>query len=93
MELKLREMLEREDTEMSKKYITSWERMAMKEGKLEMLRANIAEAVQLRFGLLPSGITEIIGSINDLEILQELHRQAIQCQSLDRFAEHLPAAI
>jgi hypothetical protein len=101
MELKLREMLEKEDPEMGKKYITSWERIAKKEGekegelkgKLETLRANIIEAIQLRFGLLPSSLAEIIGGINDPAILQEMHRQAIQCQSLEGFAEHLPAAV
>ncbi|MGH9844237.1 MAG: hypothetical protein ACREEM_36395 [Blastocatellia bacterium] len=87
------DMIDKEYPEMGKKYIASWERIAMKEGRLEALRTNILEAIQLRFGSLPSSLAEIVSSINDPEVLQEMHRQAIQCQSLDGFVERLPAAV
>ncbi len=92
-ELELRETLEKEDTEMGKKYVTSWERMAMKKGQTETLRFAISEALEIRFGAVPAEIAEIINHINDLEILQGLHRQAVQCESLEAFAEHLPAVV
>ncbi len=89
----MREILEKEDNEMGKKYVTSWERMAMKQGVLKTLRANITEVPEIRFGALPAEIAEIINSINEPEIFQELHLQAVQCESLDAFAEHLPATV
>jgi len=97
MELELRETIEREDEEMGKKYVTSWERMAMKQGHtmgtLETLRANITEIIAIRFGALPAEIAEIIGGIGEPEILEELLRQAVKCESLNVFAEHLPATV
>ena len=92
-ELEMREILEKEDNEMGKKYVTSWERMAMKQGVLKTLRANITEILEIRFGALPAEIAEIIGGISEPEILEELLRQAVKCESLDAFAEHLPAAV
>jgi len=93
MEQELRETIEKEDEEMGKKYVTSWERMAMKQGILKTLRANITEILEIRFGALPEEIAKIIDAINEAEILQELHRQAVKCESLDAFAEHLPATV
>lgn len=78
---------------MGKRYVTSWERLAMKKGMLETLRVNIREALEIRLGAVPAEIAEIINHINDLEILQGLHRQAVQCESLEAFAEHLPAVV
>ncbi len=92
MEQELRETLEKEDPEMGKKYVTSWERLAMKKGILETLRANITEIIEIRFGALPTEVAEIIGLINEPEVLQKLHRQAVQCESLDAFAKQLPVA-
>jgi hypothetical protein len=97
MELELRETIEKEDEEMGKKYVTSWERMAMKQGqamgKLEALRAAIAKVAEVRLGALPAEIAEIIGGISDPEMLEKLLEQAAQCESLDAFAEHLPATV
>ncbi len=93
MELELRETIEKEDEEMGKKYVTSWERMAMKQGVLKTLRANITEILEIRFSALPAEIAEIISSISEPEILQELLRQAVKCESLDAFSEHLPAVV
>ncbi|MGH9937033.1 MAG: hypothetical protein ACREAM_12350 [Blastocatellia bacterium] len=89
MELELRETIEKEDKEMGKPYVTSWERIAIQ----KTLRANITEILEIRFGALPAEITKILGGIIDAEILQELHRQAVKCESLDAFAEHLPATV
>jgi hypothetical protein len=93
MERELTEIIEKEDEEMGKRYVTSWERMGMEQGVLKTLRANITEILEIRFGALPAEIGEIINGINEAEILQELHRQAVQCESLDAFAKHLPATV
>jgi hypothetical protein len=93
MERELIEIVEKEDEEMGKRYVTSWERMGIERGVLKTLRANIIEVLGIRFGAPPAEIVEIIGSIDDSEMLQELHRQAVQCESLDAFAEHLPAPV
>jgi hypothetical protein len=92
-ELELRETLEKEDTEMGKKYVTSWERMAMKKSQIETLRSAISEVLKARFGAVPAEIAEIISHIGDLEILEELLRQAAQCESPESFSEHLPAVV
>jgi hypothetical protein len=78
------------DKEMGKKYVTSWERMALHKGKLETSRAHINTVLEIRFGAVPAEISDLINHINDLETLEELHRQAVQCTSLEAFAEHLP---
>ncbi|MCI0524203.1 MAG: hypothetical protein L0Y75_02980 [Acidobacteria bacterium] len=92
-ELEMREILEKEDNEMGKKYVTSWERMAMKQGVLKTLRANIIKVAEVRLGALPAEIAEIIGGISDPETLEKLLEQAAQCESLDAFAQHLPATV
>lgn len=96
-ERELREILEQEDTEMAKKYVTSWERMAMQKGELagqlKMARANISGVLEVRFGAPPTEIATTINQIGDPKLLQELLRQAVQCASLEAFAEHLPAVV
>lgn len=86
-ELELRAILEQEDTEMAKKYVTSWERMAMQKTS----RAHINAILEIRFGAVPAEISALINHISDLNTLEALHRQAVQCASLEAFAEHLPA--
>jgi len=93
MELELRETIEKEDKEMGKKYVTSWERIAMKQGVLKTLRANIIKVAEIRFGVLPAAIAEVISGISDTGILEKLLEHAAQCESLDAFIEHLPATV
>jgi hypothetical protein len=93
MERELTETIEKEDKEMGKRYVTSWERMGMERGVLKTLRANIIKVAEIRFGALPAEIAEIISGINEPEILEELLEQAAQCESLDAFAGHLPATV
>jgi hypothetical protein len=91
MDIRFWDMIDKEYPEMGKKYIASWERIAKKEGRLETLRASILEIIQLRFGPFPASLAEILANINDPDLLQEMHRQAIQIPSLDEFVERLPA--
>jgi hypothetical protein len=97
MEQALRKTIEKEDKEMGKPYISSWERMAMQEGyikgTLETLRANTINAAEIRFGALPAEIREFINGISVAQILGNLLERAVKCESLDAFAEHLPVAV
>ena len=80
-----------------KQYVTSWERMAKEEGKLEgtlegelkTLRGTIQDVLQIRFGDAPDPIPNKLEQIEQAEILKALHRQAITCSSLDFFTEQL----
>ena len=81
-----------EDKELGQKYITSWERMAIHEGVLKTLRANIAQILVIRFGL-PAEITQIIGGIAEVEIFEAPLGKAVKRVSIDAFVEHLPVAV
>ncbi|HZF41763.1 MAG TPA: hypothetical protein VE715_23300 [Blastocatellia bacterium] len=89
MEQELKETIRKENKEIGKPYISSWERMAIQ----ETLRANIIEILEIRFGSLPQGIAETLDGITDAEMLKELLREAVKCESLGAFAEHLPVAV
>ena len=80
MGLELTETLEKEGQEMGKPYVTSRERIAIQ----RTLRADITEIPEIRFGALPTCITEILDGSYDAEILQELLREAVKCESPDR---------
>ena len=66
-------------------YITSVERIGIKKGALENSREMVLEALEVRFGEIPQEITELINSLDDVNKLKILHRQAIKCASLDEF--------
>lgn len=59
------------------------------EGRQETLKANILEALELRFGNLPEGLREAIDSEGDDIKLRVLLRAAIQCVTLEDFAGNL----
>ena len=82
---------------LKKQYVTSWERLAKEEGKLEgelvgeqkALRATIAETLELRFGTLPTDLTTWIQGISDLGQLRGLQRQTVTCPSLEIGRAHV----
>ena len=94
-EQEVRQVLEREVKQM-KKYVTSWERMAKAEGKLEgkleALRTTICEIIELRFGSVPPHLRELVNHLTDTEHLLNLQRQAVTCASLDDFTGQLSIA-
>ncbi len=94
-EQEVKQKLESEVKQM-KKYVTSWERMAKAEGKLEgkleLLRATICEIIELRFGTVPDHLRELVNHQTDLEQLHTLQRQAVTCPTLDDLTGQLSIA-
>jgi hypothetical protein len=59
------------------------------EGRLQAMRDHIVKELQMRFGEVPQGLQEAIHALNDEEHLHHLLRTAIQCPSIEAFAEAL----
>ncbi|MCU0780810.1 MAG: hypothetical protein MUF04_06885 [Akkermansiaceae bacterium] len=59
------------------------------EGRLVALRENGTEALEIRFGGLPTGLREAIDGTADEAKLRSLLRAAIQCPTLEAFAAEL----
>jgi predicted transposase YdaD len=59
------------------------------EGTLAASRQSILEALDLRFGPIPDGLRDSIGTIADPEKLRALLRAAIVSDSLESFVESL----
>lgn len=69
------------------RYVTSIERLAKQEGKVENTRENIIIVLEVRFGEIPFNISESVNLINDLSVLKKLYRNAILISSFEAFAE------
>ena len=67
-------------------YVTSIERL----GELRMLRKNILEVLKVRFGDVPDEFNKILDRIREVELLENLHRQAVTIASLEDFETLLP---
>jgi hypothetical protein len=78
-------------------YVTSFERLAKEEGREEGRREGnigaiqeaILEALSIRFGSVPRGVSETVQRVTDLSALKPLHRQAITVSSLQDFVQAL----
>jgi hypothetical protein len=78
-------------------YVTSFERLARKEGIsqgiaegiLQKGREDVIEVLDVRFGEVPSEVVEKINAIADPSLLKTLHREAIAIESLEQFREYL----
>jgi len=78
-------------------YITTAERIGMKkgmeqglqQGMLEEAREMVLEALEERFGEVPSDVEKAVREIKDRDTLKRLHRQAIRCGSLEGFRKIL----
>lgn len=70
--------------------------IAKEEGKtlggIEMTREMVVDALLERFTLIPPVIAEQIRSVQNLDVLRGLHRQAVKCQDLQAFAAILQQA-
>jgi hypothetical protein len=73
--------LERYEEEQKMPYVTSIERL----GELRMLRKNILEVLKVRFGDVPDEFNKILDRIREVELLENLFRQAITIASLEDF--------
>ena len=96
LEQELRQELTAEEEQLMKQYVTSWERMAKEEGKLEgelkTLRANIQEILDVRFGMSPRLLVDSLEEIGNPDYLRLLLRQAATCPSFDTFTQQLSLA-
>lgn len=92
LEEELTTTLDNEEDMKRKKYVTSWERIYEARGVAKALRKNINEILNLRFGASPERTTTFLEEIKDVSYLEELHRRAVVCQSLDEFESQLDIA-
>lgn len=61
----------------------------LREGKEQGLRTSIVDALQSRFGSVPTNLTEKLALLTP-EVLQQLNRQAWTCLTLEEFMSQLP---
>jgi hypothetical protein len=71
------------------RYVTSIERLAKEEGKVETARESVIEVLEVRFEQIPNSILEAINGINDVSVLKTLLRSAIAIPSVDAFIQIL----
>ena len=62
-------------------------------GLIEGAREMVVDALDVRFGIIPTDIIEQIRNISKREWLKSLHRQAILCSNLESFKEILSNAL
>lgn len=62
-------------------YVTSVERLGMRRG----IQQGVIENLRSRFGEVPEAVQDGIHSVNNVDALWELHRQALAVESLDQF--------
>ena len=78
-------------------YITSVERIGMEKGLQQGLQQGfgemILEALDERFGGVPSDISNAVDQIESRDTLKFLHRHAIRCASLEEFKQVLDGQI
>jgi hypothetical protein len=70
-------------------YITSVERIGIEKGLQQGFSAMVLEALNERFGEVPSEISDAVTKIEDRNTLKFLHRCAIRCASLEELKQAL----
>ncbi|MCZ6678330.1 MAG: transposase [Candidatus Poribacteria bacterium] len=70
-------------------YVTSGERIGMEKGLQQGLQQMVLEAVEERFGEIPTFISDVVHQIEDHDQLRSLLRQAIRSVSLEAFQQGL----
>jgi hypothetical protein len=81
--------IQRFEEENQMPYITSVERIARQEGILQKAKEDVLEVLEVRFGEVPTEISQKINSIEDPEVLKTLHREAIAIESMEQFGGYL----
>ena len=106
LELQLQTEIEQIEMEAKMQYITSFERIGEQrglakgkaegkaegtaEGKAEQSRQAILDVLTIRFEFVPEAIGALLLGIKEIEVLRELHRQAVLSPSLSKFEQYLP---
>jgi len=57
--------------------------------EITSLQKALFEVLDVRFGLVPDGLTETLSAVYDLDRLKTLHRTALTCSDLESFASGL----
>lgn len=70
-------------------YVTSVERIGMEKGMEKGFREMVLEALDERFGEVPSFVSNTVDQIENIDVLKSLHRRAIRCISLEEFKQAL----
>jgi len=91
LESEFKEAVMAYEAEIKRPYVTSVERLAIREGLQEGLQQSVLDVLQMRFGELPAFISTSIAQLTDTTLLRQLHRQAVTIESLEAFAALLPA--
>jgi len=70
-------------------YVTSVERIGMEKGMEKGFREMVLEALDERFGEVPSFVSNTVDQIENIDVLKSLHRRAIRCISPEEFKQAL----
>ncbi|MDB9312510.1 hypothetical protein PN462_05285 [Spirulina sp. CS-785/01] len=70
-------------------YITSGERIARQDGRVETYRETIIDLLQIRFESVPEETIQQFNKITDLDKLKTLHTQAVTIPSVEQFQQFL----
>jgi hypothetical protein len=68
-------------------YVTSIERLGIQAGRLISCRENIITILEIRFEVVPIPLRETINKIEDINQLENLHKQAVTIPSLADFQQ------
>lgn len=60
----------------------------LREGRHEGVRTSILQALEVRFGSVPQEVAQRLEALTS-EQLQELHRQAVICETLEEFISQM----
>ncbi len=79
--------LEKSTMSIAEKLKAQGHQEGLSQGRLVSLRANVIDALEVRFGSVPAGLLEGIERQEDEAKLRQMHRHAIQCASIEAFTE------
>lgn len=59
------------------------------DGMVKNARESSVAALEVRFGTVPAEISERLGTIDNIDVLKQLHRQAVVIGSVEEFQQLL----
>ena len=65
----------------------------LQQGFLQDARESIFDNLEVRFGVVPTGVAKIVNTIEQLAVLKALRRKSAIVQSLDEFKTAIAQAI
>ncbi|MFM7369419.1 MAG: transposase, partial [Sphaerospermopsis kisseleviana] len=73
-------------------FLTSFEIDGIRQGSLQTSRENVIEILEIRFGNVSDDLKNQINSLEDLQLLKSLHKQAITIASVEDFEQLLASS-